>query len=80
LQNLKLIWNKGVTMKISDLNYLESATEEQNVVGGFTNEALAEAKADAIGERSESLTQTKAQAVEGLFSSSESLSVAQAGG
>lgn len=70
-------------MKISDLNYLESATEEQNVVGGltdYTNEALAEAKADAIGERSESLTQTKAEAVEGLFSSSESLSIAQAGG
>lgn len=70
-------------MKISDLNYLESATEEQNVVGGLidaTNEALAEAKADAIGERSESLTQTKAQAVEGTFSSSESFSVAQAGG
>ena len=69
-------------MKISDLNYLESATEEQNVVGGFTitNVALAEATADAIGESSESLTQTIAQASEGFFSSSESVSLAQAGG
>ena len=67
-------------MKISDLNYLESATEEQNVVGGFTNEAVAKATAEAIGDRSESLTQTNADAVQDFFSASESLSVARAGG
>lgn len=78
-------------MIISDLNHLEVVSEETNIVGGLVYNlggrllvlpslanASAGARADTIANLSAStLTLTTANAVPGLFASSQSLSVAQ---
>ncbi|MEM7769546.1 MAG: hypothetical protein AAGA75_07515 [Cyanobacteria bacterium P01_E01_bin.6] len=79
-------------MIISDLNYIESVSDETQVLGGRRKKgkkgrktygkALAKAGADAlaIGKYSFSATYTNAQAVAGVFSSSSSHSVAASAG
>jgi hypothetical protein len=75
-------------MIIADLNYLETASEEFNIVGAswWRKPYIPVAKADAIatstaiGFRASSYTYTDTQAVAGLFASSTSASSAYAAG
>ena len=78
-------------MIITDLNHLEVISEEKDLIGGLslsdrrgrtiflpsTATALAGATADTIANlKAETLTETVANAVPGLFSSSKSVSLA----
>lgn len=76
-------------MIINDLNYLESITEEVQIIGAGRPRpsrhvpravAFADATSEAIGRRTRTETFTETEAVAGLFSYSNSSSFASASG